>query len=66
MGASFVGVTKRAEIGCVASRRGSLPAGGIQPVATFRVAPGGHRTLVIFTMPESGANYPVLLTLEPQ
>ncbi len=43
-----------------------VPAGGIQPVATFRVAPGEHRTLVISTMPESGANYPVLLTLEPQ
>jgi hypothetical protein len=43
-----------------------VPAGGIQPVATIRVAPGEHRTVVISTMPESGANYPVLLTLEPQ
>ena len=43
-----------------------VPAAGIQPVATVRVAPGEHPTLVISTMPESGANYPVLLTLEPQ
>ncbi len=43
-----------------------VQAGGIQPVAAVRVAPGEHRTLVISTMPESGANYPVLLTLEPQ
>lgn len=43
-----------------------VPAGGIQPIGTLRVAPGEHRTLVISTMPESGANYPLLLTLEPQ
>jgi len=36
------------------------------PIETQRAAPGEHRTLVISTMPESGANYPVLLTLEPQ
>ena len=40
-----------------------VPAGGVLPVVTVRIAPGEHRLLVVVTMPESGANYPVLLTL---
>jgi hypothetical protein len=40
-----------------------VPAGGVLPVVTVRIAPGEHRLLVVSTMPESGANYPVLLTL---
>jgi len=40
-----------------------VPAGGVLPVVTVRIAPGEHRLLVVMTMPESGANYPVLLTL---
>ena len=40
-----------------------VPAGGVLPVVTVRIAPGEHRLLVVRTMPESGANYPVLLTL---
>jgi hypothetical protein len=40
-----------------------VPAAGVLPVVTVRIAPGEHRLLVVSTMPESGANYPVLLTL---
>ncbi len=40
-----------------------VPAGGVLPVVTVRIAAGEHRLLVVRTMPESGANYPVLLTL---
>jgi hypothetical protein len=40
-----------------------VPAGGVLPVATVRLAPGGHRLLVVSTMPEGGANYPVRPTL---
>ncbi|HET8999877.1 MAG TPA: hypothetical protein VFP86_09550 [bacterium] len=40
-----------------------VPAGGVLPVAMVRVAPSENRLLVVSTMPESGANYPVLLTL---
>jgi len=40
-----------------------VPSGGVLLVATVRVAPGEDRALFISTMPESGSNYPVLLTL---
>jgi hypothetical protein len=43
-----------------------VPAGGILPVATVRIPGGADRLLVVSTMPESGANYPVLLTLGRQ
>jgi hypothetical protein len=43
-----------------------VPAGGVLTVATVRIAPGEDRLLVVSTMPESGANYPVLLTLGRQ
>ncbi len=36
-----------------------------QVLATLRLAPGTRRTLRIATMPESGSNYPVRLTLGP-
>ena len=32
-------------------------------VTTLHLAPGEHRTVLISTMPESGANYPVRLSL---
>ncbi|HLW59366.1 MAG TPA: hypothetical protein VKV57_05505 [bacterium] len=35
-------------------------------VMTIHLAPGEHRRLVISTMPESGANYPIRLTLGSQ
>ncbi|HKV44098.1 MAG TPA: hypothetical protein VJT32_05400 [bacterium] len=35
-------------------------------VTTIHLAPGEHRRLVISTMPESGANYPIRLTLGSQ
>ena len=43
-----------------------VPAGGVLPVATVRIPGGADRVLVVSTMPESGANYPVLLTLGRQ
>lgn len=32
-------------------------------LTTLRLSPGAHRSLRIATMPESGSNYPVRLTL---
>ncbi len=43
-----------------------VPAAGVLPVAMVRMAPREDRLLVVSTMPESGANYPVLLTLGRQ
>ena len=43
-----------------------VPAAGVLPVATVRIPGDADRVLVVSTMPESGANYPVLLTLGRQ
>jgi hypothetical protein len=40
-----------------------VKSGERRVVTRIRMAPGEHRTLVISTMPESGANYPIRLML---
>jgi len=40
-----------------------VKSGERRMVTTLRLAPGEHRTVLISTMPESGANYPVRLSL---
>ena len=40
-----------------------VPSGERRLVTTIHLAPGEHRTVMISTMPESGAFYPVRLTL---
>ena len=40
-----------------------VKSGERRMVTTLRLAPGEHRTVLVSTMPESGANYPVRLSL---
>ena len=43
-----------------------VPSGSVLLVAAIRIAPGEDRVLLVSTMPDTGSNYPVLLTLGRQ